>query len=577
MTTGIQTSFLQPEWTKPVIQLVNSTEDVQILSQKAVLAIYDLFVHHKVVSVAFSGGKDSSVVMHLTIQAAIRAQQDGLNPRVLVTSSDTGVENPEVAGLMRAEHAKIRATLKKHGIAHDVIVAKPSLATSWAVRYLGGNKLPSYPGGNGECAVFLKVAPMERLRNQMFKVNGSESVVTLVGTRFEESEKRRAAMERRGELAHKPYVNANGEMVMSPIAFWSVDDVWELIGLVKAGKLDSYSDFEDMFTLYANAGGTSCAVVSDAITEGAKKARGGCGARFGCFTCQVVSQDNSLRNMIDAEPRFDYMRGLNQYRDLIAKVRWDYSKRYWVMRSIGQDGTIKLTPDCFSPAFLLELFKYAATLDVKELTNARKAKIKPRFQILSVQAVVAIDAMWSLNGFHKPHTALLTWLEITSGRASYDMPNVDAMPSAERLRINHEHFIHVGSTWDGDGYSATSGMRDAVRSLADCWETKTLNDDRALPVLETEESMQVDIESYAMAVDFEMEDILERHNAPSTDWTDGYRFWVAYGTLQLSPMQVHEHDLILRRTAWRARNGFIGEQGNERAQMLGKQFDMLTA
>jgi hypothetical protein len=42
-------------------------------------------------------------------------------------------------------------------------------------------------------------------------------------------------------------------------------------------------------------------------------------------------------------------------------------------------------------------------------------------------------------------------------------------------------------------------------------------------------------------------------------------------------MQVHEHDLILRRTAWRARNGFIGEQGNERAQMLGKQFDMLTA
>jgi len=88
--------------------------------------------------------------------------------------------------------------------------------------------------------------------------------------------------------------------------------------------------------------------------------------------------------------------------------------------------------------------------------------------------------------------------------------------------------------------------------------------------LETEKRMEVDVESLCMALDFEMAGILERHkNAPGKgDWTAGYRFWVNFGTLNLSPGQVLEHDLILRRTNWRAENGFLGEEGNLKAQAL---------
>lgn len=535
----------------------------------AIEAIQALFEQGKSVSISFSGGKDSSVLMHLALQAAIRAKRDGLDPHVVVFSSDTGVENPEVALLLRREHAKIRNVLTAEGIRHKVILTQPSLASSWAVRILGGSKLPSFPGSSHDCAVDFKVAPIASARGAVFKELGRETTVTLIGTRFDESEQRGRAMTARGELAERPYKNEAGEWVMSPIAFWSTDDVWEQIGLIRAGVISSYSDFDDTFKLYADAGGTSCAVVSDAITEGTKKARGGCGARFGCFVCQAVSNDTSLDTMIETDAQYAYMGGLNKLRNLIARTRFDYTRRYWVQRSIDETGAIKLQPDCYSPAFLLELFRYCASLDYTERRAAAMGRHPVRYQLLTQEAVIAIDALWSLNGLHAPHTALLEWMAIMEGRAFYDVAMADSVPETPRAKVPRAVPYRAGKTWDGDRFSMLTGTRDVAHSLAESAVRET-KDGRQLLALDNEPRMSVDLESLMMALDFEWDGILERHNAPAAgnDWTAGYRFWISYGTLSLAPAQQSEHDIVLRRTAWRAEHGFLGEEGNRRAQKL---------
>lgn len=542
-------------------------DSVETKIEAAVEALVGVFRSGRALSVSFSGGKDSSVLMHLAIEAAKLAKV--FEPKVVVLSSDTGVENPEVATLLRREHDKIRKALTAAGVAHEVHLTQPSLASSWAVRVLGGTKLPSFPGSSHDCAVDLKVAPMASLRKSLFKSMGKNAVVTAIGTRYEESAQRGKAMAERGELAHEPYPNADGEMVISPIAFWTTDDVWEFIGLVRAEAITSYSDFEDTFKLYADAGGTSCAVVSDAITEGAKSARGGCGARFGCFSCQAVSKDTSLQTMIEADPEYAYMQGLSDLRTLIASTRWDYSKRYWVQRTL-RDGEVVLQPDCYSPAFLHDLFRYAVTLDEQERRAAARKGIPPRFCMVTPEAMVAIDALWSLNGFHAPHTALFTYLEITEGTMEYPVPTPGAYAEAARQTVPAPVRIAAGEVWDGDEINAFSGTRSVGEYMADCFDTKVATDGRQVLALETAARMEVDLESLYLALDFEAKGFRQRNreSAETSDWTSGYRFWTSYGTLTLSGTQLMEHDNTLRRTAWRARNGFLGEEGNLRAQQL---------
>lgn len=563
-----QLGFFEEQVAASPIQFLGLEPSVEDKAHSAVQAILSLFRARKAASVSFSGGKDSGVLMHLTLQAAKLAKAEGLSPRIVVFSSDTGVENPEVAMVLRKEHEKIRAALRGAGVDHQVLLTQPSLASSWAVRILGGSKLPSFPGSSHDCAVDFKVSPIAAARKAVFKALGRDTTVTLIGTRFDESAQRAKAMTERGELAERPYQNEAGEWVMSPIAFWTTDDVWEQIGLIRAGAIKSYSDFEDVFKLYADAGGTSCAVVSDAITEGLKSARGGCGARFGCHTCQAVSSDDSLETMIATDPTYSYMSGLSKLRNLIARSRWDYSKRYWVQRTLDADGNVRLQPDCYSPAFLLDLFRYCASLDYQERVEASAGRFTPRFRYLTEEAVVAIDALWSLNGFHRPHTALLEWLSIMEGRSFYAVP--DDYEEAPRQAVPAAVSYPVGRTWDGERWGLYSGLRNESSTFAECLLTRESKDGRTMLDLDTEQRMEVDLDSLGLVLTFEMDGILERHTSQfvGDDWTSGYRFWTSYGTLSLAATQMQEHDQVLRRTAWRAREGFLGEEGNLKAQRI---------
>lgn len=536
-----------------------------------------LFISDKPVSVAYSAGRDSSVLLGLTLQAAIDAKLEGASPYVLVTNGDTGVENPEVSNHVKMETVRILNYAKKHQIELHFEIAKPHLNASWAVQIISGRCLPSFPNTNSDCSVDLKVQPMTRLRRNALKsitASTGEEAITLVGTRFSESTHRQAKMTARKETHLEPTRNENGDLIYPVIADFETEDVWEWIGLVRSGLLQSYSDFDDLTRIYAAAGNTSCAVVSDAITEGMKKARGGCGARTGCITCVKVKTDKSLEGMIESDKnRYGYMEHANRLRNFLSNTQWDFSRRNWVGKRIAADGSVAIRPDTYSPEMCLDLLRYCLTIDIEEQEAAREAGLSaPRFELITLQGLIAIDALWSLQGMHKPFQAVHEYREIYEQGKRYPVPDIEPiartpMPKTRHYQIDKEILNSIGDFY---------GLRDVLSEMHEsegCMGTRTLSNGITVLGVETETAFDVDIEGAVLAMEFELDRMMDIRNSCNSklSTTRGYRWWVQMGIVSLAPQQLSIHDQILKRTTAKSLAG-LTEMGVNVEELIAKSY-----
>jgi 3'-phosphoadenosine 5'-phosphosulfate sulfotransferase (PAPS reductase)/FAD synthetase len=262
-------------------------------AERVVRTIRGLLEADRPLSISWSGGKDSSAVLNLALVAAAEARADGVAvPPFIITHGDTGIENPEIAAYARAELAKVADFAKRHGLDVRIHIATPSLSQSWAYRTIGQGKLPTFPGDPRECSIEFKIKPQARLLKQVMaelraERGGAEPVV-LIGTRFSESDGRDARMQERGERPEAIWKGSFGFDYLSPIADWTIGDVWAYLGLAAdlalfgggTGSWLSYSDFQETLRIYAAATGSECGVAGDKMEESVKRAEA-CGARFG--------------------------------------------------------------------------------------------------------------------------------------------------------------------------------------------------------------------------------------------------------------------------------------------------------
>jgi DNA sulfur modification protein DndC len=519
---------------------------------------------------SWSAGKDSSTVLNLLLVAAAKLKAAGkVVPPIVVTHSDTAIENPEVHLHARAEMEKVRAFGRRSGLEVTVEVAGPHLSDHWAVRVIGGRALPPFPGTNRDCTTAWKVQPQHRLRKTVLKrlqdhcaAAGVEPVV-LIGTRYEESEDRARRMRERGEsdVQIRRGTDAKGKpshLFLSPICFWTADDVWEYLGTVRAGAIHGYSDFEETFRIYADAQGTSCVVVAEEVNRLSKSSKA-CGARHGCSLCTAVGEDKSMENMLTLE-RYSYMRGLNQLRNFLSATRWDLGRRSWLGRTIN-DGYIRIAPDAYSPAMMEELLRYALTIDIRECEEAASLGIPPRFQLVRLEHLIAIDAMWSLQAFHKPFHALKIYDEICNQGRRFPVP---ALPAYARPKEFPERYLHVGADWE-DGYRmAYTGLRSVVHEMAamessGCMDTRLLADGRQVMAINTERLLTVDEESAYLVLEMELPRLLAKHDRVGANPTEAYFWYLSFGTLAVRAGQEGEIDEMLRRSNWKVRQGVAGQ------------------
>ena len=358
-------------------------------------------------------------------------------------------------------------------------------------------------------------------------------------------------MSLRGENADHPVQNKDGDWTLSPICRFNTEDVWEFIGEVASGSRESYTDFAETMRIYADAGGTSCAVVSDAMLEGlSKKKIGKCGARTGCWNCQQ-SYDKSLRTMVEGDPRYHYARGLVRFNEYLRAIRSDWSRRHWIGRPV-HEGFLCVQPDTFHPTEIRRQARMLMQLDHDERCRASRAGESPRFQILPLEMLIAVDALWSMHGLARPYAVWADLQKIEMG-IRFDVP-VD-MPEVPATPIPDARFLHVGKGWEGEIWD---GLRDPYRE-------GLLEDSACAPVIgkdglwdiDTGPSFSVDPEGAIMLQQFEIPYLLEKYELkrPLGGITSGFKHYLGLGTITVSHGQRRTVDIALRRTALKDRLG----------------------
>jgi len=530
-----------------------------------VLAVLKWAMNRFEICYSYSGGKDSSTVLSLGLAAAASLRAEGKEvKRFLVLNSDTLVENPEVLGVVKRELYCIQDWIDRHQLPGHIEVTHPSILSQWSVSIIGGKTLISTPVTNRNCTTDLKSTPLGRVRSQFFgqnKVAQGKFTVGVTGVRFSESAERASNMNKRAESSTQVVqTNAKQDVFLAPIAEWSTDDVMEYIGLAVNDLLpiEVYSDFKDVWRIYKDAEG-ECSV-----GRGDKPSKG-CGARHGCYVCSMVSSDKSMDAFL-VQDQYSYMAPLASFREYLNNTLFDLSKRTWVGRTIV-DGHVAFAPDAYSPEYVQDLLRYALTIDRDEQLAAASKGIAPRFQIVSPQALVAIDAVWSLQAYTLPFAALAIYHDVYVKGLRYEVPSV---PKAPKPAMPATRYIPV-TDWDETAPDAFTGLRNPLLEMWEgpCTATREIVSKGHLRVVmdtQVDDMFTVHEESVAMILGFELERLVERHQQAAARTKEhgfglvgeGYKFYVQFGAISLAKSQVGTVDGILRRSSWREQMGLAG-------------------
>jgi len=399
--------------------------------------------------VAYSGGKDSTLVLQLVyemlLQLGSRARKS-----VFVISSDTRVEAPNISKYVEHTLKLIENDALARGLALSVRLVKPTAEESFWGKLIGRG-YPSPTRWFRWCTSNMKIKPSRRAIDEITRQYGS--IILLLGNRLDESDSRRTRMQGRegNDRQLNPHHEIPNALVMTPIANWSTDEVWEYLFTHNSPPWGGNHNY--MLELYRQASGGECPVVLDLNTPSCG------GSRFGCWTCTVVKQDKSMQGFIESGET--WMKPLSEFRDWLKLIREDTRYR----SSVRRDNTIG--PGPFTPEARQMI-----------LEHLLKKERDVNFELISDEDLVYIQEQWS-EDFDFSQTAYQ--LAIRYGREVNMMKKSTAeIPADEDLleRLAIESDVHPDLPKELlrlvryqfpslDKYGAKSGLQTAVRDLID--------------------------------------------------------------------------------------------------------------
>ena len=271
--------------------------------------------------VAYSGGKDSTLLLHLVWEMVLGLAPDKRKRSIYIVSNDTLVESPPVIEHLHASLAVIKKGAEQHGLPMHIKVTEPDIDQTFWVNVIGRGYIP--PTRNFRwCTDRMKIRPTTRLLKKL--TTRHQHSVLLIGTRRHESQNRARNMERRGVRADmtNEHDNVEGCFVFAPLADLSDDDVWTILMQRPPPWGGSH---RPLITLYRNAKGGDCPLV---LSEDDAPSCGTTSPRFGCWTCTVVQKDRSLLGFIESSAEDeDKLEAMADFRDWLIKLREDDNNR----------------------------------------------------------------------------------------------------------------------------------------------------------------------------------------------------------------------------------------------------------
>jgi DNA sulfur modification protein DndC len=259
--------------------------------------------------VAFSGGKDSTLVLHL-VWEAIQGVRPSLRTRpVHVLSSDTLVETPAISEFVATQLKTVGDAAQALGFPITTHLVTPELHETFWVRLIGYG----YPAPNRTfrwCTERLKIKPSNAF--VMEEVQRSGEVLILLGSRLDESVTRARSIRKHDVTGSQvnPHSNLKNAYVWAPIKNLTTEQVWEYLALTPPPWGGTHRQLQN---LYKEANSGECALVLDETTKP-------CGnSRFGCWTCTVVDRDRSIEGFIGSG-RSEYAE-MASFRDWLIELR----------------------------------------------------------------------------------------------------------------------------------------------------------------------------------------------------------------------------------------------------------------
>lgn len=518
--------------------------------------------HKRYLAAAWSGGKDSSVTLNLAFTALKELRAEGHEmPMLFVVHSDTRMENPVIHTFNKHQIRQIRAYAKKSGIETTVHVARPGLSNDYWVSVLGGRTIASV-GAVSKCQQMMKAYPLSQLKTKIRKWVAQKdgikpkhsNIVSLIGTRRDESAVRATRMGSRGESATAAVeaMAGSGDLVLSPIADFTTMEIFEYLGRVRSGKIESYTDdkFEALVEVYRDMNGGDCMV--SAWLAQKETSRPPCSNRTGCWGCTRTTVDHSAEAMIaHEEQKFNWLKPLNDIRNYLMKRHYDPSARCWIGRTVDEDGTIDIKPNSYSPDFTLELLRIMLTAQRDEELAAQELGIAPRFTILDEKQILAIDFLWGRYGYQQAFTALRTFIEVYEKGVRYEIPSLELIPKFTQADVA----FRARSQFADHEYNApTNGLQSIEHAVTDAMPLTTTKSGMIVSDVNVGEEFGFDDEGLMMFMDFERDYALNRYSF-NTYPSAVVHYLLSYGVVHLYKGTHGELDRILRvnNQMWRLR------------------------
>ena len=271
--------------------------------------------------VAFSGGKDSTVVLQLVYEMLLSLPKEK-RKKVFVVMSDTKVESPVIEDYLKETMKILNESSKDLGLEFEAIIVEPNEEEEFWFNLIGKG-YPSPTRTFRWCTDKLKIRPTQDTMNNITSKYGS--CVLLIGTRKKESINRQKTMEAR-ELNSRglhPHDYIPNTLVYSAISEWSNDDVWYY--LTSHNPPPWQKNHDELLNLYTKAHGGECEFITN--TE-----QPSCGSsRFGCWVCTVVTDDKSMKGFIDTGD--DWLKPLYDFGFFLKEIREDTTKRSAIRRN----------------------------------------------------------------------------------------------------------------------------------------------------------------------------------------------------------------------------------------------------
>ena len=243
--------------------------------------------------VAYSGGKDSTLLLQLVWETLLEITPEERRRQVYVIANDTLVESPVVIQHLKNSMKAIAQAASDANLPIATRISQPYIDQTFWVNVIGRGYIP--PTRNFRwCTDRMKIQPTNRLIEEILSQN--KRAVLLVGTRRSESQARRRNMDKHGVSAGKmnPHSSIRNCRMFAPLADLEDNEVWMVLMQRKPPWGGSH---RNLITIYRNAGGGECPLV---LTKDDAPSCGSSSPRFGCWTCTVVKKDRSLNGTIES-------------------------------------------------------------------------------------------------------------------------------------------------------------------------------------------------------------------------------------------------------------------------------------